>query len=152
MSNKKIIRIACSGLVVFSLAGASAGEAHAFSRWFLIDESHGGNGDHWCDTDSAGNRSCDIRIYWDISDWNKYDRLELCWRLDSRAFRGVDPCQHYSQYFYPWETEYQFQNLLFGRDYKIKLRGRKISRRGTVKWKTLLRNTLENVSFIPRMR
>ena len=132
-------------LAVMILTGAvmlNAESSQAVSRYFYILGA-GDQAGHFC---PPGGTTCDIKVYWSVSDADKYDKWKICWKKKESSTWGKDHCDYNSKTRKIENNFYVIPDLEIGEDYRLKLEGRK-AKNG--KWKCLLKVVLRSVDYSP---
>ncbi len=119
-----------------------SGSVEAVSRYFYILGA-GDQAGHFCPPDGT---TCDIKVYWSVSDEEKYDKWKICWKKKQSSTWGKDHCDYNSKVRKIENRFYVIPDLEIGEDYRLKLEGRK-AKNG--KWKCLLKVVLRNVNYSP---
>ena len=128
--------MATVAMVLFADTGWSV------SRWFYTLGA-GDQAGHFC---PPGGTTCDIKVYWSVSDADKYDKWKICWKKKEASTWGKDHCDYNSKTRKIENNFYVIPDLEIGEDYRLKLEGRK-AKNG--KWKCLLKAVLRGVDYSP---
>ncbi len=118
------------------------GSGGAVSRWFYI-RGAGDQAGHFC---PPGGSTCDIKVYWSVSNADTYDKWKICWKKKESASWGRDHCDDRSKTRKIENNFCVIPDLEIGEDYRLKLEGRK-EKNGN--WKCLLKVILRDVDYTP---